>query len=213
MKNNHKITIESKKLLLVEGKDEENFFTSFLKKTDISGIQIIPCGGRDQLKHKLPPIIKTPNFKTVKSLGVIQDADDSAPSALNRVCDTLKQHKFNPPDKHGEFKEDKEKNLKTGIFIMPDGQNPGMLESLCLFSVKDEKINRCINSFMACVNNPLNENSSPYKKPKNTDKARLRAFLAAMEEDCSSLGIAAQKSYWDFKSPEFKPLLNFLQNI
>ena len=212
---NRKITLTLSKLLLVEGKDEDNFFDEFLKKTGIGGIQIIPCGGRDNFQNEFLATIRTPGFvEKVESLALIQDADNSAKAAFNRVYNILRRNEFKPPDKHGEFKEDKKRNLKTGVFIIPDGKNSGMLESLCLSSVKSQHINKCIDSFMDCVDKqPVEDNSFYKKKPKNKDKARLRAFLAAMEKDCPSLGVAAQKSYWDFKSPAFKPLLNFLQNI
>ena len=71
------------------------------------------------------------------------------------------------------------------------------------------KIVECIDSFMKC-NKDL---KSRYKKPRNEDKARCKAFLSLMEEDTSSLGVAAQKNYWDWKSNGLKPLIEFLKEL
>ena len=123
----------------------------------------------------------------MKTFGVIRDADNDAEGAFNSVCSVLENNRLKPPNGHGEVSKGMP---KTGIFIIPNGKSPGMLETLCLSSVKFDGIKGCIDSFMNCIN-CLNE-TGLYKKPKNKEKARFRAFLAAMEEDTSSLGIAAQ---------------------
>ncbi|GEM_PF-1861259 len=52
--------IDTEKLLLVEGRDEVNFFTAFLKHTGIEDIQIIPVGGKDKFKVELPTLLNAP---------------------------------------------------------------------------------------------------------------------------------------------------------
>ena len=205
-----KIQIKSKKLLLVEGKDEESFFSCWLKQIGIEKeIQIIPCGGQEQFQNKIPVVKKAPGFNEVKSLVVIRDADDNANDAFKSVSNTLKKNKLNAPDKSGEFKK---VDPKIGIFILPDGITSGMLESVCLSTVESKEILGCIDFFMDCIKKH-SENSPCYKKPKNELKARLRAFLASREEDCSSLGIAAKKGYFNFQSPQLKSLSSFLKEI
>ena len=83
-----------------------------------------------------------------------------------------------------------------------------MLESLCLSTVelKEKETIECVDEFMQCI-------ELKKEKPKNPHKARHRAFLAAMLDDTPSLGIAAQKGYWDFGSDKLKPLLDFLKQI
>ena len=212
-------TIEENKLLLVEGKDEVSFFECWLQKLKIKGIKIIDCGGRDNFENKFKALKNSPGFTEIESLAVIQDADDDDKAAFKRVCSILKKHQLEVPDKPGKFKpgEFKIGSLKTAVFILTDGKKSdgkksGMLESVCLSIVKSKEIKKCINFFMDCIEGPSAKNG-PYKKPKNKDKARLRAFLAAMEEDCPSLGVAAKKDYFDFQSDELKPLLNFLEEL
>ena len=102
-----------------------------------------------------------------------------------------------------------------GAFVIPGGNNPGMLESLCLSTVESgesKSLLECVDSFMDCVKKESVGNTL-YKTPKNFNKARCRAFLAAMEKDIPTLGIAAEKGYWDLSSSKLQPLLNFLNEL
>jgi len=200
--------IKSKKLLLVEGKDEEVFFETFLKIKKIDGIQIIPSGGKHQFQKLLPIIKKAPGFDEISSLAVIQDADMDADKAFQGICSVLNNNDVKSPDEIASFVSD---SPRVGVFIIPDGKNEGKLESLCLSTVKSEGIIECIDSFMTCIEK--NPNSNGYNFPKDIHKARCRAFLSAMEKDTSSLGIAAKKGYWDFDSEKLNPLLNFLKQL
>ena len=74
--------IKKEKLLLVEGRDEEVFFEVLFKKRNISNIQVMESGGKEQFAKELPEIIKLPNFHTVSSLAVVQDADQNADKHL-----------------------------------------------------------------------------------------------------------------------------------
>ena len=89
-----------------------------------------------------------------------------------------------------------------------------MLESLCLSTVESENLHKCINSFIECIETEtILDGNREYKKPKNLHKARCKAFLAAMEEDTPSLGVAAQKGYWNLNSTKLQPLLDFLKKL
>ena len=203
--------IKNEKILLVEGRDEEVFFEVLLNKIQIQNIQIISTNGKQQLSKNLPALKKIPNFHIVKSLAIIQDADSDASATFQSICATLKSNNLNIPTQMGIFTT----NIpKVGIFTIPDGKNSGMLESLCLSIIKpDSIIKKCIDSFMKCILQKPQSDEGIYKNPKNIDKARCRAFLSAMEDDTTSLGIAAKKGYWNFKSDKLKSLLNFLKQI
>ena len=53
------IRIVKKRLLLVEGKDELNFFTALLNTLNIDTVQIIDIGGKQQLHSKFQPLINS----------------------------------------------------------------------------------------------------------------------------------------------------------
>ena len=206
----HRITEE--KLLMVEGKDEKNFFQTFLDKKGIKEVQVIPVGGKDNFSNNLPEIVKLPEFESLKSLAIIRDADKSAESAFKSLCSALDKNSLPTPRQIGEFVANA--SLKVGVFIIPDGKSSGMLESLCFSIVKPEGKNiiECVNSFMECIKE-LPQKGQQYKQPKNWEKAKVRAFLSAMEEDTSSLGVATQKGYWNLDSDNLKPLLKFLKDL
>ena len=203
--------IKEKKLLLVEGKDEEGFFEALFNNKAIQGIQVMESGGKEQFEKLLPEIVKLRDFKEVSSLAVIQDADQDAKEAFQRVCLELKKNNLSAPEKPASFISG---SPRIGVFIIPDKNNQGMLESLCLSTVESENLHKCINSFMECVEKEtISDGNREYKKPKNLHKARCRAFLAAMEEDTPSLGVAAQKGYWNFDSDKLQSLLDFVKKL
>ena len=203
--------IKEKKLLLVEGKDEEGFFEALFKNKAIQGIQVMESGGKEQFEKLLPEIVKLPDFKEVPSLAVIQDADQDAKKAFQRVCLELKKNNLNAPEKPESFISGPP---RIGVFIISDKNNQGMLESLCLSTVESENLHKCINSFIECIETEtISDGNREYKKPKNLHKARCRAFLAAMEEDTPSLGVAAKKGYWNLNSTKLEPLLDFLKKL
>ena len=192
------------KIILVEGKDEENFLDALLKNEGIEDIQIFPFDGKDNLKGYLGAITKTSGFEKVKSIGIIRDADDNPGGAFQSVTDALRAEKLNPPKWPASFNS--QNGRKIGVFILPGEGRPGMLESLCLKTIP-EALAKCIDSFLSCAK------EKDRRQPKNTDKARCRAFLSTMEEDVPSLGIAAQKGLWEWDSGPFKPLLDFLKEM
>ena len=176
-----------------------------LEKKGIGDIHIHSSGGNKQFKYEFKAI-KLSNFEQLKSVAVIHDADNDVKASFQRICSILKQNNVEHPQKPSSFIANSE-TQKIGIFIIPDGKNPGNLESLCLSTVKSETI-QCIDSFMDCI-----RKTKDYTDPKNIHKARCQAFLSTMKKDTPSLGRAAQRGYWDFDSKKFEPLINFLKQL
>ena len=202
--------IKNQKLLLVEGQDEEVFFKNFLKKKNIDDIQIMSSGGKERFKKIFPQITKDDSFDKLSSLAVIHDADEDAQATFKSIRSVLQNNKLKSPDKISSFASG---SPRVGIFIIPDGKNKGNLESLCLSTVESEDIMECVRSFMACIKRKSDSKNNLFKKPKNIHKAKCRAFLSAMEEDTSSLGIASEKGYWNLDSEKLNPLLDFLKKL
>ena len=94
----------------------------------------------------------------------------------------------------------------VGIFIMPGDFKNGMLEDLCLRTVKDNPAVKCAETFIECA-------LKLEAPPRNIAKAKAQAFLAAMPDIVSSVGLGAEKRYWDFNSDELKNLRNFLNEF
>lgn len=197
--------INKNKLLLVEGKDELNFFSALFKHLSISNIQIIEVGGKIKFKDELPALMNDPNFPSVRSLGYVRDADVNANDTLKSIQGTLKKYNLPVPKKSEDFANNDQ--IKIGIFILPGLQNEGMLENLCLETVSDHTVMPCINQFLECIEKKSKE------PPKNKSKAKAHSFLAAMPESDLRVGEAAKKGYWNFNHSALQPLTVFLKKL
>lgn len=193
-----------KRLLAVEGDDEVNFFKKLLEFIGISdNVDIRQSGGKDKFKYLMKAFTITRGFREIEMIAVIRDADKNANDAFRSVTGTLKKIGLKPLDRLGQFS----KGIPAvGVFIMPDNYSEGMLEDLCLGTVEDHEAMKCVDEFIACTKK-LKEG------PKNISKAKVQAFLAAKPTIVSSVGLGAQKKYWNFKSEKLQSLITFLNQL
>lgn len=95
--------------------------------------------------------------------------------------------------------------IDFGIFIMPNNLNNGMHEDLCLESIKNSAIMDCVDDYINCI---------PHKAANfKYSKAKTQVFLASKTDIAKSVGISAQKGYWDFNNPCFNSIKDFLINL
>lgn len=121
--------ITKRKLLLGEGKDEINFFSALIRQLGIEDIQVEAYQGKGNLNKYLQTLRVRPNFNQLTSVGITRDADENAVQTFQSITDGLRKAKFPIPMKIGEFIGNRP---RIGVFVLPDGQNGGMLEDLCL---------------------------------------------------------------------------------
>jgi hypothetical protein len=202
--------INKNKLLLVEGKDEINFFMVLCKYLNIDDIQIIETGGKEKLKSELPAVLLMRNFENVESIAVIQDADNSLNSAVDSIKYLLSKHNLPVPNGHTSFKTNS--GMKCGIFIMPGNRESGMLENLVLDTVDGHLVKIESDKYIDALKIKLTADGT-LKFPKNEHKARLHAYLAGMETHVPSLGLATQKGYFNLDSGRLNDIKTFLQSI
>ncbi len=195
--------IREKKVLLVEGRDENNFFNALMKYMGITGVEIREAGGKRQFKDKLPALVRTRGFSGVKVFAVIRDADEDAYATFESVKDILRRQNLEPPEQVNQFSEG---IPAVGVFIMPGDFDAGMLEDLWLRTVRDNPAMACVNSFIECV-------SQLKECPHNMAKAKAQTFLAAMPEIANCVGIGAQKGYWRFDSDDMADLRVFIEKL
>lgn len=206
MDRNFRIT--SPHLLAVEGKDEYNFFTAILNDLSINTVQLVDLGGKDKFPIELPLLMQLEGFRNLKVIGFVRDAEEKrAKSAFDSIRATLKKNRLPAPASMASFTPGPP---KTGIFIMPDNRGAGMLENLCLRTLKGQPIDRCINDFMSCISAIMNSEEQAYF---NESKARVQTYLAFRAPLVNSLGLGALKRYWDFNHPCFEKLKQFLRNL
>jgi hypothetical protein len=186
------LEIKSEKLLVVEGIDEKNFFSCLLGQMEIDDFDVIDVGGVDQFKVKFPALRRATGFSELKSMAIVRDAENDATSAFLSIRNILKKEGLTPPDKPNQFSED---IPRIGVFIMPGDCNQGMIEDLCLRTVKNHPALKCADAFIECI-------SSLDMRPKNISKSKAQVFLAVMPEIVCRVGLGAAKGYWDFNSEE-----------
>ena len=141
-----RIQILKSKLLVVEGKDEENFFSAALGQHLLIGdIQILAIGGKQHLHANLKTAMNDTAFRALTSLAIVCDADSTAGRATDisanaaqatfiTVNGILASLGLPQPPGHGLFTPG---SLSVGVFVMPDGAADGMLETLCLHRLPD----------------------------------------------------------------------------
>ncbi len=208
MPNSGPNPITCRKILAVEGIDEKNFFDSLLKHMNITDFDIRRVGGKNQFPKKLPALLKTRGFFAadetpfVTHLAIVRDKDED--EAFTSISNIVANAGPKPPSQQSTFSDG---NPKVGIFIMPGETVEGtMLEDLCLKSVEHHPAMKCVDEFASCV-------SALPTSPKNISKAKAQTFLAAQPEIANSVGVGAQKSYWDFESTALEELKQFLNQL
>lgn len=197
------------KLLLVEGRDGCNFFEALLCNLHLESlVEIRDYGGVNELRPYLFTLPAITGYKQVVSLGVVRDAEHNGASkaddAFRSVRDALRDAGLPAPEKPVQKVPG---NPTVAVFILPDCEHPGMLETLCLDSVSATFPLSCVDAYLQC----LQEKGLPL--PRNMDKARLHAYLAGMPELLPQLGLAARAGYFPWDSPVFDSVTEFLKAL
>ena len=180
--------------LIVEGKDDINFFEAFLENSRISGVQIHSLDGKNNLNDFLKAFALTPGFYIVKAIGIIRDSNSDPKASFQSVQTALANAGLPVPKKEivpaGE-------NPRVSVLMIPGIEESGSLEALCLQAVSDCPAISCVESYIDCLK------KNKLKLQTNIYKAKLQAYLASLDEYTRDLGLAAKKSVWPFTSPAF----------
>ncbi len=194
--------IESKIQLLVEGKDQLNFFEALIEHLSFPNIQIQDFGGVDELRSFLLALVNMPHFhEIVESIGIVRDAERSAEGAFQSVQTSLTNAKL-PVPPHPE--EPTATLPKVTVLILPGNNRQGMLETLLCESFAGTPEDRCIDDFFKCIEDLLD------MSVKRQEKARAFAYLTTKPEPHVSVGVAAKKNYWDLNHNVFSNIRDFL---
>lgn len=188
---------------MVEGADAHRFFSALLRAQGYQDIQVQNFGGNSQLHDALDTLTKLNGFDGVTSLAVIRDAERDPAAAFRSICSALGQARLACPAAAGKFVSGKP---RIGVFILPDKDSPGMLESLCLRAVAADSTIVCVDELMACLAKVKMISTNP-------TKARLQAYLAAQPRPGLRLGEAADAGIWPWDHLAFEPLKAFLRAL
>lgn len=207
------IQVSKSKLLLCEGKDEEQFFGALLAHLQRTDVQIAPVGGKHGFQQGFASVVNDANFPQVTDILVVRDADcvgDGAGYAKtwSSVTGTLQHRGLPVPTVHAQFVAGPP---RVAVFIMPDGGADGMLETLCWRAVQTDPAAACVVAYFDCLVKATVANI-PHL-PRNIDKANIRVFLASRAEPDRVLGQAAQAGYLNWNDPAFAALIALLNQL
>ena len=206
-----KLKIEKDRLLLVEGRDEANLFGALIEHLEHrldgerwSEIQVIDAGGKNKFPNNLRAIKAGAEARDVQAIGAVRDADDDAGGAFRSVCGHLSNAGYAPPAAHGGFSG---ATPAVGVFIVPDGDTPGAVETLCRRSREGDAVSGCVEDYMSCLDRRGAMRSG------NRDKTFAHAYLAATDDPVARVGEGALRGAWDFDSDAFADLSAFLREL
>lgn len=200
----HPNKISSNNLLLVEGDHDKIIFSKLLEFLGLDDFQVVSANGKEAFSPLLRLIITDDRFNDLNAIGIIRDADNDFNGAFRSIQGAFRKASLTVPDRPLTFTESKPKN---GIFIMPDNNTNGDLESLFLDSVVQEPVMECVDQYFDCL-----ENLTGNEHPKPT-KAKVQVYLASKPEGDLHLARAAQKDYWDWENEVFQNIKDFLLSM
>jgi len=190
--------------LLVEGYSAKILFETLVDKISIKDkVQVQDFGGNNELRNFLHTLKVTSGFDIVISIGIVRDAESNPSNAFKSVCTALNNEGFYQPSQPEKFEG---ANPRIGVLILPNAEECGMLETLCLQSVSNDPSVKCIDDYFDCL-------KKVGFSPKTIDKAKVQAFLASRERTIWLLGVAAQCGYWQWDSPAFDHVKRFLASL
>ena len=197
--------------LLVEGNDERNFFEAFIEYLQLANIQIQVLDGKDRLRERLETLAGATAFRTVRSIGIVRDADESAAVQsvqtslrnANRGAKRWRSGEFPVPDRPEESAGERP---LVNVLILPGGDAAGMLETLLCRTFQGAAVDGCIDGFFRCAEESGN-------RIHRFDKARAHAYLTTRPHPHVSVGVAAQKGYWNFDHDAFDGVRRFLRSL
>lgn len=200
--------IRAERLLLVEGKDESNLLKKLIEDRfnhEFVTIQVISAGGHTNFRRNLKTIRDAARSgPPLRTIGIVRDADEDPAAGFQSVRDSVVSVGFEPPPRHAAFSTG---NPSIGIFIAPDGENEGAIETVCRRSLEGKAATGCVEDYLDC----LKQRGALLST--NEDKTFAHAYLAAMRDPMVRVGEAALNDIWDFQDQAFSGLVQFVRQL
>jgi hypothetical protein len=177
---------EGNQVLLVEGKSDCHSILALCKFFNLpQTFGIYQCGNDIGVLKRLNALIIQP--ATPISVGIVMDAD--APDVAGRwiqIREKIKNHEYTfpeSPDTHGTIITGSNDKPNIGIWLMPNNQNPGMLEDFLIQMAEQN----AISAAKKCLETALNIGVTTFKEA-HFSKALIHTYLAWQDEPGKPLG-------------------------
>jgi hypothetical protein len=201
-----KVRIHTSKQVLVEGREEVMVLESLTEHLELTDIQAHDYGGKNNIRRFLSAYTKLSEFPRIRSLAIIADADFNS-GATNRILDALRSTSL--PQPPNPLIEATQGHLSVWYLVLPHGKQEGMLEDICLESVRDDPIMDCVQDFVDCVG----RKKPGWPRRNIASKARVHMYLATQDPPDRRLGEASKAGVWPLDDVAFEPLKTLLQQM
>ncbi|MBX9598897.1 MAG: hypothetical protein K2X04_10030 [Burkholderiales bacterium] len=166
-------------VILVEGRDDY----LLVKKLVTGNQEPIDMKGYTNLPNRLEDIKnRTKQFQDgITHLLIIVDADDNFSTRKQEVLSKLSAVGISLSSAYQLGTIEDVNNIKVGVYILPDNDNNGSLESLLLQSIKHSNILECAENMIQCrkINEPAFDRITINKH----DKIKYRLHMNALVVD------------------------------
>jgi len=182
--------MKSNTLIICESTDngtDKKLIEVFLKKLTIAPDRYIinPKGSVVEVIKFLKNLHQLREITTgqCEQVLVVVDADEDPNNRFREICEAFNRVKFELPESIGCEITRSTGKVKVGIYLFPDNQDPGSLETLCLSGLIgtecDQKI-QCINEYLGCLRTKSIDQNMTIN---NQSKSKFRIFHATPDPD------------------------------
>lgn len=144
--------------------------------------------------------------KETKTVLVVVDSDENPRRRFTEIKNCLDAKVFKVQRSIGSILPRSSSKINVGIYLFPDRQNPGSLETLCLKTLKHNQLNSklaCVEQYMACI-----ANLDGRMTINNKSKSKFRVFMTTPKPDRYVDSII---NHTDFNSTELNKLKDFIK--
>jgi len=183
------------RLLLVEGRDDKEFFIQLgahLGFDDTTPIHILEYGGRDGLALRLFQLTQLQAFASVSVIGVVRDADYKT-DALQSIQDAIRTCNRNGPIELSipqSALEPTRGQPAMSALLLPSTGREGMLEDMVLDALSDDPVFACVDEFFECL-----QRSDISVAKHRLPKAKARVFISGKNAAVSAAGDDINRQY------------------
>lgn len=208
-----------KKILLVEGKDDENVVKHIWKSFNLTKtFEIENKEGIENVLEKTDSILVDGNPDVC--LGIIIDADEDLNIQWERIKGILRKADYSNeiipenPDATGTIIKQEFKPT-LGVWIMPDNiTNRGMLEDFLEFLVPDKETNPIWAKAVKSSQEVLEEIEEEIRfNDIHLSKARIHAYLAWQKECGKPFGLSITAKYLQAENPNCEKFVEWLKSL
>lgn len=194
-------------VILVEGRDD---YLLVEKLATDNKPNIIDMKGYSNLSKKLGDIaISTKQFQdNITHLLIIVDADDDFTGRRQEVLSKLNEVGISLSSTYPLGAIEDVNGIKVGIYILPDNNNIGSLETLLLYSVKHSNILQCADNMIQC--RKAIEPAFDWNTKNKYDKIKYRLHMNALVVDYDFYYDRTFISEIDYSDPCFNSLKQFI---